>query len=471
MPRSGLVAACDDRRLIGVDLWPVQRRLLEGVERHRLNVWACGRRSGKTTAAAAVLVWDACLRDLRDRLRPGERRFAVGVATNQRQARLLLEAARTIVTGSPLLRGLLAEESDDELRFTTGATIVAFPATARGVRGWAVSSLVFDELAHMLDADSNQAAEPLWRALLPATAQFGDASRVVAASTPYGEGGLFHELYVKAAAGELEDAHAVQATTAEANPTISPDFLRREFERDPDSYAGEYEAKFLGSGGSYIDPARLREVVADRGELDRLDAERWVLGVDLAFTSDPAAAVLLGGARRLLRVGLVRRWEPRKAASFEERRSIEDNLLADVAELARYFDAEVVVDQYMAEQVERLLNAQRLRVRRVPLSASTKSLAFGELRARIHDRTIELPNEPELLADLRGLRAQYRAGHSSVVTPRTSRGHSDLAVALALATWTLRDADSGDSYAAFRPDSRSLDDLLSAHRSRDVGVL
>jgi hypothetical protein len=188
---AGLVAACDDPQLLNFPLWPRQRELLANVERHRLNVWAAGRRIGKTSCAALTLTWDATLRPHpRKYLRPGERRYCVGVATNLRQARLLIDAARTVVKQSPLLASMLQDESDDELVFPD-ATVTAFPATARGVRGWAVSSLVFDEMAHQLDTDGNQAAEPLWRALVPSTAQFGSEARIVACSTPLGLEGCF----------------------------------------------------------------------------------------------------------------------------------------------------------------------------------------------------------------------------------------------------------------------------------------
>jgi hypothetical protein len=402
-------------------------------------------------------VHDAALRpQLAKYLRPGERRYCVGIATNLRQSRLLLDAARVIVRASPLLSSLLQGETDEELHFP-GATIIALPATARGIRGLAVSSVVFDEMAHMLDADSNQAAEPLWRALVPATAQFGDESRIVACSTPWGTGGVFHELYAKAESGELEDGHAEHATTAQANPTIGPDFLRREFERDPTAYAGEYEARFVESGGAFIDSQRIAECVGRSG-LGRLDILDPILGVDLGFTSDPAACVVVGKdteSRDRLAVARCFKWEPQKSRSFEERRHAEDALLGNICEVAFAYAYDparacpVVLDQHLSAPVSSYFRKRGVPVKVLGLNATTKSLAFEELRARIHGRSIELPDDHELLAELRGLRAQFKAGSSSVVTPRTSRGHSDLAVACALATYECRHVGVSEQYAAF----------------------
>ena len=120
--RDGLVAACDDRQLFGFGLWPRQRELLDALERGpRTHVWAVGRRSGKTTLGALAGVHNCLLRpDLDAMVRPGERRYAVAVATNLRQARLFVAAARSIVERSPLLLSLLESSSDDELVFGNG---------------------------------------------------------------------------------------------------------------------------------------------------------------------------------------------------------------------------------------------------------------------------------------------------------------------------------------------------------------
>ena len=106
---------------------------LSDVERdRRLHVWALGRRASKTTMAALVMSWDALLRPELDAcIRPGERRYAVAIATNLRQARLLIRAAASIVKRSPLLAGLIEAETEDEILFRNGTAIAAFPCTSR----------------------------------------------------------------------------------------------------------------------------------------------------------------------------------------------------------------------------------------------------------------------------------------------------------------------------------------------------
>lgn len=60
----GLLDALNDERLLGAfKPWPRQRELLAAVDAGpRVHVAAFGRRSGKSTTAAVVCLWDALLR-------------------------------------------------------------------------------------------------------------------------------------------------------------------------------------------------------------------------------------------------------------------------------------------------------------------------------------------------------------------------------------------------------------------------
>src|SRR5581483_7238981 len=247
--------------------------LLESIEEGpRLHVLACGRRAGKTSIGAAAAVWDATLRPVLARyLRPGERRYAVCVAVNLRQARHFVSICRALVESSPLLRRLLVTASDDELVFSTGCTIAAFPCTARGGRGWPISTLVLDEHAHHVDLEgSNIAAEQVWRALAPSTYQFGHDGRIVVASTPWGTEGHFAELFKRVQGGA--EGRVYQYASHELNTALDPETLAEEFANDPDAYRSEVLAEFVPGGGNYIDPVRLADAVGGHGTLGRLGA-------------------------------------------------------------------------------------------------------------------------------------------------------------------------------------------------------
>jgi hypothetical protein len=441
--RVGLVQACDDPDLFGFGLWPRQRELLKAVERgHRIHVWALGRRSGKTTLAALVALWDCLFRPEVDALvRPGERRHAVAVATNIRQARLFVRAALSVVGRSPLLAEVIEAQTEDEIHFRNGTALSAFPCSSRGARGWPVSTLVLDEFAHFLSETEGPAvADRVFASLAPSTAQFGDAARSLVASTPYGSSGFFAELFQRASTGELPDATARTRTTAQMNPTITAAFLVREKARDPDGFRGEYLAQFVGSGAAYLDPQLIEDAVERPGELLPEQGRGWTAGLDPAFSSDPFGLALVGRDPRdqnRFVLGLARAWKPsrRRSGSFEERRAVEDAVLAQVAEVCRRYGASVVTDQFAAPAVVDRLRRAGLNVRTEPMTATSKTAAFGELRARLYARGLQLYEEPTLIAELRRLRTRHTAGHASVVNPRVGGSHGDLAQALALAVW------------------------------------
>jgi hypothetical protein len=84
------------------------------------------------------------------------------------------------------------------------------------------------------------------------------------------------------------------------------------------------------------------------------------------------------------------------------------------------------------------LKRKGLRVRTVPMTATSKTAAYAEVRARLTLGQLELYRQPELLAELRRLRSKFTAGAASVVNPRVGGSHGDIAQALAIAVLQLK---------------------------------
>lgn len=434
--RRGLIEAVNDPNLLGlVKPWPRQRELLAAVESGpRIHVWALGRRSGKTTMAAEVGLWDATMRPELDALvRKGETRYCVAIATNRQQARILVDAARSIAERSPVLRELIADADADSIGFElpNGARtrLAAFPCNSRGGRGWPISTFIMDEAAHFLsETEGPQVAEKVWAALLPSTAQFGDLARVLVLSTPYGQTGLFHDLYHRAASGEHAEMAAHHAATADVNPTISRDFLTLEEQRDSETFKSEYLAQFVGSGDAYIDLSRVSTGATEATPEQGTD---WVAGLDPAFSRDPFGLALVGrsveDAGKLI-VGPVRALRP--GGDFGEP-------LDHVAGVMKKFNARGVTDQHYSSAVIERLRSDGLTVTLNTMGPTTKTDAYATLRAKLY-AGLELPDDPALIAELSRLRTVYRPGSAGVRYARTGDSHGDRAQALALAVHALR---------------------------------
>jgi hypothetical protein len=428
--RIGLVQACDDPKLFGLKLWPGQRELLGAVQAGlaRIFVWALGRRSGKSLMAALVCLHDCTLRpELDVMVRPGETRYAVAIATNLPQARLIVQAARSIVERSPLLAPLVEGVTEDELRFKlpSGArtALRAFPCSSRSGRGWPISTLAMDEAAFFYDNDGNAAAEPVWKALTPSTAQFGTHAQIILSSTPFGQSGLFAETWQRAHDGEIADAVAHHSTTAQMNPTITAEFLAAEQARDPDSFRSEYLAEFVGSGEAFLDFERID--LCGVPTASPKDARSWVAGLDPAFSKDPFGVALVGRTEDELVIGPVRALQA--AGEFS-------GPLDEVAMLAREYSATCVTDQFSsAAVIDRLRNVHGLVVKVNTMTAQTKTAAFQQLRASLYDGSLRLPDHPPLVNELRRLRTKFTAGSAAILNPRVGGSHGDMAQALALA--------------------------------------
>ena len=441
--RVGLLAALDDRALIGAGFTPHprQRELLESIEAFRLTVACCGRRFGKTRAAAAAALWNLlCVPELDALVAKGERRYAVSVGNNSAQARLFVEHALAIVKASPALRRELVSETGSELVFRGDRVLAGFPCTAKGGRGWPISFLVLDEFAHHFDVEEGgpQAAQRIWAAMTPSVAQFGEAGRVVVISTPLGQDGTFSELYAKARNGELPGAAAFHAPTSD-NPMIDADYLAgQEAVLGYDDFRREFGAEFLAGGASFIEASRIRDVVCEWREALPTDGTDWVLAFDAAFASDPAAVAIVGRLpfdRTQLVCGYVERWLPPKSRrrirrSREDETRVIESVIADVARAAARYQARVIVDQHLPGVVVSEFAKHGIHATVRAWTAESRTQAAQAVRARIYTQRIELPDDVQLVTELSRLRTKYRAGSATIEIPKVGDSHCDLAVAL-----------------------------------------
>ena len=101
--------------------------------------------------------------------------------------------------------------------------------------------------------------------------------------------------------------------------------------------------------------------------------------------------------------------------------------------IAGEYGARVVTDQYSAASVLQHLSRRGLHVEQHTMTATSKTDIFNELRARLYEQSMELPKDPDLLAELRRLQTRFRAGSAGVTNPRVGGSHGDMAQALALA--------------------------------------
>jgi hypothetical protein len=445
-----LVEAIGKPSIMGVDLTPRQRELLQQVEQgFLLHVWALGRRSGKTLLAVLIALYFATLRpDMARYVRRRERRYCVAVATNLRQARIFIEQAASVVEGSAFLQGFVEKITDEGIDFANYTSLRAFPATARGGRGWAVQCLLMDEAAHMLDTEGNQAAEPIFRSLVPSVSQFGEDGRVIVASSPFGTDGFFADLFHKVERGELDNAVAERGSTLEMRPGFEMAALELERQRDPDGFAAEYGGEFIPAGAGFLDPLL---VVAHRErELGPGEVAHPVGAIDLGFLHDATALCIVGrdvDVPRRLRLALARAWRP-DLGPLGFGPTLDE--IADVC--IDYGVRRIYTDQHHAVAAVEHLARRGLHATVVPTTPQSKSDMFLDLKTRLYNGELELYDHAELLGELRRIETVTTPGAATVRIRRLGTSHGDIATAVALACSRIR--GSGRPMTAHVPRGR-----------------
>jgi phage terminase large subunit-like protein len=443
MAKHGLRAACEDERLLNLRPFPKQGDLLDLIERHRFVIAAAGRRFSKTTAAAAGAIWNLLLTPEADALvRPGERRYAMCVATSREQANVFLNAAETLLHNSPELRRLIVSRTENEIELAGKRIIAAMPCSSRALRGYAASFVCFDEMAHMnTEVEGPAAQDRVWAALTPSVLQFKEHGRVVAISSPEGEN-LFSKLFEQARSGELPESAAFHATSLE-NPMVAADEAWLESQRialGEDGYRREILAEFIGGGSSYFDDTAVRACVIEPRSFVHGDGQGWVAAFDPGFESVSALAIVGrdGADHGRLVTAHVERWvKPKRKLKRRTRTTdelwIAQTMAAVAHAVAPFRITSIYSDQHYPRLVADELSKHGLGCTVAAWDRERVNRAFNALRVRIELEKIELPNDPQLLRELGRVRTKVRAGSSGVDLPVTSDGHCDLVVALALA--------------------------------------
>ncbi len=233
-------------------LLPYQRRWILDRSRYKVACWS--RQSGKSFAEGLSAVLGALggrnqLLIAASQRQSFEVMERVGLHLRGLQAaldygfKILGRAAPRLVDGRP---------GKAETRLTTGAKILALPASPETVRGFS-GDLHLDEAA-VVSRD-----EELWRAIFPIATRGG--YRVSVTSTPFGDQGLFHRLWTSD--GDRWSKHLVTIDDAISQGLVIDWPAIQEAIGDPDAIAQEYRCEFLSDALKYFPSDLVRSCLYD----------------------------------------------------------------------------------------------------------------------------------------------------------------------------------------------------------------
>jgi len=361
-------------------------------------VWKCGRRGGKSTLSDVIALYDCIARDhLRDCLLPDEPRIAGIVAQNQERARRHIARCRSWIKRNPRLKKMLVKDETDELAFSNGSAIVAFPCSSRSLRGDAWSCAVLDELAHFIDStDGPASAERIYEAVSPALSQFADAGWLISISTPGWQSGQFWRLVQRGESGQYPNLHFVSKTSIEMNPRLSAKWLVEQERKDPDLYRREYLAEFVAAG-AFLDSVDVLACQRKSGVLPPVETIHYSAAIDPAFSEDNFSLGIAHVEGDTVVIDGVWVW---RRIGFER-------TLDEVVEIARRYGVESMrTDQFSAQAVLEGLGRRGLGCYPRPWTNDNKFQAFNRLKAGIACRQVQLPDDEALVQELLTLEAR-----------------------------------------------------------------
>lgn len=380
-------------------LYPYQRAFLEDHGRFRAVL------KSRQIGFSYVLALDALLE-------AASGRDAVIVSASQDQADLLIGYAQRHAEKLGLEPLAL---SRSELVLDNGAKVVSRPANIRTVQGFS-GSLYLDEFAWMPDA------RKMWEAAVPAIVAV--KGRLTVCSTPYDQGSLFYQL-IEDPEHRYPQFSRIRITLSEAvaqGLPVDEEELRGLF--DTDAYQRLFQNAWFDDAESYF---TFQEVQSCIGDCLDITTDAFLYGgYDVGRTTDASELILVeGGEAVAVRVRKILKRTP-----FAEQKAVLESHLRAYRIKQLHIDA-TGMGANLAEDLQR---GHPGVVRPVWFTQALKEELAVNLKKLFEDRKIVIPNDPNLIAQIHGIKRIAKAQGFSYDSGRNKEiGHADAFWALALA--------------------------------------
>ncbi len=378
-----------------------------------------GRRGGKSFHMALIAVYLACFFDYREYLAPGERATVLVIATDRRQARVILRYVRAMLDNIAVLKDMVDRDTADSFDLNNFSTIEVGTASFRSTRGYTYAAVLCDELAFWRTDDAAEPDYAILDAIRPGMASI-PTSMLLCASSPHARRGALWDAFKRYWAED--DAPLVwKAATREMNPTIPQSEVDRALERDHASAMAEYGAEFRADIEQFVN-IEVVEACVSTGVRERppVSTISYRAFVDPSGGSNDSMTLAIGhteGERVIL--DCMRERKP----PF----SPEAVVVEFAQTLALYRVREVEGDRYAGEWPREQFRKKGIAYK---LCEKPRSDLYRDLLPMLNSETADLLDSDRLVNQIVGLeRRVSRGGKESI--DHAPGGHDDLANAVA----------------------------------------
>ncbi len=386
-----------------------------------------GRRGGKSSSLSRLAVVEALYG--RHSVPPGDVGVVAVVSTDRSEAYGRLRTIEAILDAlgiayRPCRGGIIGIEL-----VSRRIAFRVFTASISGVSGFTSVFVMCDEVSKWSDADTgaNPASEVL--ASIRPTMQTQTNARMVLSSSPMG---MYDAHFDAFELGETDGQVVAHAPSWVANPTITEEQTRRD-EPNESRWAREYAAIPQTEAESSL----ISEYLVDRAvrRLPQPWHTPYIEGHHYVAAMDPATrghawtfVVATRGVDGVRRIAYAQEW--RGSPSYPLRPGA---VLAEIHTIAASYGLRVVTTDQHAIDHLRDLCPKGLHLREAAWTLQTKRDGYEHVLTLLQDERLELHPDPQVKADLLGIRKCFTRTGVTYELAEVHGRHSDYAPAVALA--------------------------------------
>ena len=379
-----------------------------------------GRRGGKSFIVALIAVFLATFRDYKPFLGPGETGVIMIIATDRKQARVIMRYLKALLNAVPMLAAMIERQDSECIDLNNRISIEITTASYRTIRGYTVVAALCDEIAFWRSDDSANPAEEILAALRPAMATIPGAL-LIGLGTPYKRGGPLYETYRRHYGQNESPVLVVQADTRTMNPSVPQSVIDRAMELDPIAASAEYLAQFRSDVGSFLDSDLIDQAI-ETGRRERAP----LTGLHYFAFADPS-----GGAHDSFTLAIAHKDSTTDRLILDVCRGIKppfdpSTVVKDFALLLKQYHCHSVTgDRYAGSWVVESFSKNGITYQHSEL---TKSEIYLECLPLFTTGNIDLLDVKQLTVQLMSLeRRTSRSGRDSIDHPPGAGSHDDFA--------------------------------------------
>ena len=232
-----------DYGLINFNLYDFQEDIAKAIKDERFTIIKTPRQAGKTTTAAAVILWHALFKE----------NYTVAILANKlaTSREILSRVQRAFEYLPKWLQQGVVNWNKTSMELENGSQILAGSTSSSAIRGYSINFLYLDEFAFV----GRNMQEDFFTSVYP-TIISGKESKVVITSTPNGFD-LFYKIWSDSVEGINEYKHI--AVKWNDVPGRDEEWKRKTIANTSEAqFRQEFEAEFIGSSNTLISPETLR---------------------------------------------------------------------------------------------------------------------------------------------------------------------------------------------------------------------